>query len=184
MASTSCFWEKQRGVYRGVFSLLPHGNVYVTDYFDSSAISTSLDALEGGGTHVLLQEDLAVSSQLNRWCTYSIIFSMLLPGCFGLFNGSFSTQLCSLLGGSDCTGCSPALCLPPTPMLWWHWWAGTQSEWLPSTAGCSLGAANGVVGAPSRVLVRCLLGCPVITDCACPLPVTNTGSDPGEIRSC
>lgn len=159
----------------------------------SQIISTPLQYLhlwmtwKGGGMHLLLQEDLAVSSQLNRWCTYSIIFSTLLPGCFGLFSGSFSTQLYSFAERSRLhwvlTCPSDFLPLPCCCEQWCVWWSGIQSEWLPGTAGCSLGTA-GVAGAPSKVLVQCLLGCTVITDCVCPLPMTNAGSDPGEIRSC
>lgn len=101
----------------------------------SQIISTPLQYLhlwmtwKGGGMHLLLQEDLAVSSQLNRWCTYSIIFSTLLPGCFGLFSGSFSTQLYSFAERSRLHW------VPPAPLTSSHSHAAVtlvvrDSEWV------------------------------------------------------
>lgn len=52
--------------------------------FFSSLCNIYSDAWEGGGVRVL--QGLAGSLEFYRQCAYSVIFSTLLLGCFGLFN--------------------------------------------------------------------------------------------------
>lgn len=55
---------------------------------------------------------------------------------------------------------------------------------LPGGAVWRLGAAMELPELPCRAPARAVLGWAAITDCGRPLPVTNAGSDPGEIRLC
>lgn len=68
-ASTSCFWEEHRGIYRGFFFLLPHGNLCVTYFF--------LMPVNGDGHMSYSGKAWQGVQEFYKECAYSIIFSTL-----------------------------------------------------------------------------------------------------------
>lgn len=166
VVSSSDFWENQ-GILWGIYNFLPlHGNLCITYPLGlfPKPLQYLFRCLARGRRACPVS--LAGSLELYRQCAYSVIFSPLFLGCFGLFNVWYQLLLPPGHAGRSCQmGRASPISLPfAEPGIRHLWWLFCAH--LPEFCHSLVSGS------------QCWSSLWLCSDGLCPLPVTNTAHTP------